>query len=429
MAGFAVGTTIADRPPHRSVRAELPHTAPTSDEWRQGATWRTPLDPWTLVPRSVSGSCRVPRRSPWSAPFPPQPPPRRWPLCSAASLVLWRSQTPPWRTRPACGYSPSRTGLLAQTPRRSPGSRAYCFSACLGSSTTPGPAMARDLSPSAGMAFPLTEKGRRPVLSFRSSIAQPTDASVYASPAASRRPAQDSRSGWSRFSFPVGLFHPLQHAGLSRRTLSPGTPPDDVADADQRRRKARCGPVDAAGVDHVANGLLVDVEVVYHRPGKCQKALGVIAEDLQALVRRENLQQAGECHGAEDKFGRVATLLAGFYHLGAGHALRERQVGFHAQRPAQHDDEGDANQPAHQQDQHGLPVVLAQVRPQVLAVDFDHHEGRYGEDRPGDQRFPHRSGRAGDVLLQDAPAHHAEHGDGDHGRRDGNGDSLPQIGR
>src|ERR1019366_10360447 len=31
----AVGTTIADRPPHRSVRAELPHTAPTSDGWRQ----------------------------------------------------------------------------------------------------------------------------------------------------------------------------------------------------------------------------------------------------------------------------------------------------------------------------------------------------------------------------------------------------------
>ncbi len=28
---IAVGTVIADRPPHRSVRAELPHTAPTSD--------------------------------------------------------------------------------------------------------------------------------------------------------------------------------------------------------------------------------------------------------------------------------------------------------------------------------------------------------------------------------------------------------------
>ena len=31
----AVGTAIADRPPHRSVRALLTHTAPTSDIWRQ----------------------------------------------------------------------------------------------------------------------------------------------------------------------------------------------------------------------------------------------------------------------------------------------------------------------------------------------------------------------------------------------------------
>src|ERR1035438_3677363 len=43
-------------------------------------------------------------------------------------------------------------------------------------------------------------------------------ASVYASPTGSRRSTQDSRSGWSRCSFPVGLLHPLQHAGLSRRT-------------------------------------------------------------------------------------------------------------------------------------------------------------------------------------------------------------------
>ena len=27
---IAVGTPITERPPHRSVRAELPHTAPTS---------------------------------------------------------------------------------------------------------------------------------------------------------------------------------------------------------------------------------------------------------------------------------------------------------------------------------------------------------------------------------------------------------------
>ena len=34
---IAVGTVIADRPPHRSVRAELPHTALTSDVDLQAA--------------------------------------------------------------------------------------------------------------------------------------------------------------------------------------------------------------------------------------------------------------------------------------------------------------------------------------------------------------------------------------------------------
>jgi hypothetical protein len=47
---------------------------------------------------------------------------------------------------------------------------------------------------------------------------QPTTASVYASTLTSRWPLQDSRSEWSRFSFHVGCFHRLQHAGLSRRS-------------------------------------------------------------------------------------------------------------------------------------------------------------------------------------------------------------------
>ena len=127
----------------------------------------------------------------------------------------------------ALRLSPSRTGLdslAAETPWRSPGSRTCCFSTCLGSATTPGPASARDLSPPAGVAFSLTGKDRHPDLSFSRLNTQPDDASVYASPTASQRPAQDSRSGRSRYSFPVGLFHPLQHAGLSRRTQSSTLP-------------------------------------------------------------------------------------------------------------------------------------------------------------------------------------------------------------
>ena len=37
--GIAVGTAITDRPPHRSVRAELPHTALTLDGDEQTALW------------------------------------------------------------------------------------------------------------------------------------------------------------------------------------------------------------------------------------------------------------------------------------------------------------------------------------------------------------------------------------------------------
>jgi hypothetical protein len=77
--------------------------------------------------------------------------------------------------------SPSRTGLLAQTPWRSPGSRAHCFLTCAGSSTTPSPAATRDLSQLAGLAFPQAPKGRHSDITFRSSITLPASTSVYAS--------------------------------------------------------------------------------------------------------------------------------------------------------------------------------------------------------------------------------------------------------
>jgi len=42
----AVGTTVTRRPPHRSVRAGLLHTAPTSDAWRQIARWDADAGFW-----------------------------------------------------------------------------------------------------------------------------------------------------------------------------------------------------------------------------------------------------------------------------------------------------------------------------------------------------------------------------------------------
>src|SRR6266851_6249549 len=60
---------------------------------------------------------------------------------------------------------------------------------------------------------------RRPgPTAFRSSIAPPTDASVYASTDTSRCRPQDSRPGWIRYSpFLYGSCIPYEHAGLYRR--------------------------------------------------------------------------------------------------------------------------------------------------------------------------------------------------------------------
>jgi hypothetical protein len=77
--------------------------------------------------------CWIARRSPWAAAFPPLPPLKVSPLCSAVSSVLFGSPTPPVRACLHCGFAPSQTGLpLRQTDGRSPGSRACCFSTCQG---------------------------------------------------------------------------------------------------------------------------------------------------------------------------------------------------------------------------------------------------------------------------------------------------------
>jgi hypothetical protein len=80
-------------------------------------------------PCSESGACAPKRCSPSTAPFPPQPPRKVSPRCSAGSQVLWRSQTSPARACPHYGLWPSRTGLPQQAKAywRSPGSRACRF--------------------------------------------------------------------------------------------------------------------------------------------------------------------------------------------------------------------------------------------------------------------------------------------------------------
>ena len=89
---FAVGTRVASRPPHRSVRAAFPHTAPTSGN--DGSTLPYASQrPVTRLSGTESGACLVDSHSPWSRPFAPPTPQRIAPLCSPASQLLWQGQT------------------------------------------------------------------------------------------------------------------------------------------------------------------------------------------------------------------------------------------------------------------------------------------------------------------------------------------------
>src|SRR5262245_26378932 len=92
----AVGTPITRRPPRRSVQAVLPHTALTLDSGAKD-TRRTSRNPWdTRTPALCRERVRSNDVSPWSTPFPPQPPRKTSPRCSAGSSVSgrrWRACT------------------------------------------------------------------------------------------------------------------------------------------------------------------------------------------------------------------------------------------------------------------------------------------------------------------------------------------------
>src|SRR5216683_6841060 len=155
--------------------------------------------------------------------LPSQPPRKLALLCSTGSLVLRHSPTSPARSRPPFGLWPLRTGLVlsSKTYRRSPGSRACCFSACAGSQTAQDrnnhsrfsvvavlPSSTRTESASCSIGFSKLNSPahRYPCLRFKRRLAI--------------SPARLEARMDSLLSFPVGLFHPLQHAGLSRRSPS-----------------------------------------------------------------------------------------------------------------------------------------------------------------------------------------------------------------
>ncbi len=113
-------------------------------------------------------------------------------------------------------------------PARSLGSRACSFSTCSWLLDYAGPDRNSRLR-SCQCGLPVRSTRSAPEMRFSKLDSRPVDASVYASPGTSRRPAQDSRSRWFATPFSWGSFIPYC------------TPvyPDDCAC--WRARLGRCG--------------------------------------------------------------------------------------------------------------------------------------------------------------------------------------------
>src|SRR5580704_8321068 len=186
----------------------------------------TPLHPWhTRLPRAVSGECWTERCSPWPAPFSPQAPPKIALLCSSGSSIVWRGPTPPERARLPCGLRLRGPASFTFGLRRSRGlpvlvhvvsqrarvlrlRRTDCSLA---------------LSQNSRVAFLYSGESRRPDVPFFEAQSPGPPIPLSTLQASSRDVAcktegQDGVAG----SFPVRLFHSLQHAGLTRRSLRNG---------------------------------------------------------------------------------------------------------------------------------------------------------------------------------------------------------------
>ena len=120
----------------------------------------------------------------------------------------------------AVRLSPSPTGLSCgsfQAPPRSPGSRAWSFQTCVGSTTTQDWPGTRAIVPD-HVAFRFDDSVGVPIAIFRSSIPSPS-VPLFTLQWWLHSAHCKTRGRVDRYSFLVRISHPLLHAGLSRRTV------------------------------------------------------------------------------------------------------------------------------------------------------------------------------------------------------------------
>ena len=138
--------------------------------------------------------------------------------CFAGTTPLYDSPSPFMRDLSLIAFS-LRPSTSIRATMGSPGSRAWSFSACLGSLTPPG-CDALALSHAALPSSLLTPSAPGNTL-FRSSIPSLHIPLSNASSAPLRPPSHGSGPEWFATPSPVRLSHSLLHAGLSRRTTKP----------------------------------------------------------------------------------------------------------------------------------------------------------------------------------------------------------------
>src|SRR5919106_4623072 len=155
----------------------------------------------------------------WTRAFPPHPPPAVSRFCSNDSSVLFRCPTP---QRRACGpygsclHPPACRESSLQAPPRSPGSRAWNFQTCMGSTTTQGRTATRAHA-TVRVAFRYLDSVGALIADFRSSIPSPSFP-LFTLHWTFRNVQCKTRGRAERYSFLARLLHPHFHAGLTRRT-------------------------------------------------------------------------------------------------------------------------------------------------------------------------------------------------------------------
>jgi len=215
---IAVGTLIAERPPHRSVRAAFPHTAPTSGRWRPARPQRSDAR-HTLRRYCARHAYDVRSRFPRSSRFaPPAPPPVTW-LCSPVSSLLWLGLIS--RARASSATAPhlpdaDRCGTKANRPDARP-PRFRCSPFARDVAFDPGGASAPRIA--VPHILPSTTVNVSASAIFGISWLNPTPhtIAVYASRPPSPTSTQHSLSG-GRYPLPEPDSHRLDCTSLSWRT-------------------------------------------------------------------------------------------------------------------------------------------------------------------------------------------------------------------